>query len=179
MDEITLESKLFDSKIHNQPVNLPKLKSFLAEMIPDECRQEIWKPPATTFFSIKVDQIADGLDTPVWANRSNPKANTSARRGSARFFSSLCAARFSSLQSGVWFRTSFFSRDIDPTPPQATPRRHPHPACSVITAVFPGPKTRYLLPPAKSPTQYPSLLAPFRPRQDYYPSLILLLWCTY
>jgi hypothetical protein len=69
MDEIPiLESNLFDSKIHNQVQ-----KSFLAEMIPHECLQEIWKHPATTFFSNKIDQIADGLD--IWADQSNTKAN--------------------------------------------------------------------------------------------------------
>ncbi len=68
MDEIPIleESNLFDSKIHNQPVNLLKFKSFLAEMIPDECLQEIRKHPATTFFSDEIDQIADGLD--IWAD---------------------------------------------------------------------------------------------------------------
>ena len=68
MDEIPIleESNLFDSKIHNQPVNLLKFKSFLAEMIPDECLQEIWKHPATTLFSDDIDQIADGLD--IWAD---------------------------------------------------------------------------------------------------------------
>jgi hypothetical protein len=52
MDEIPiLESNLlFDSKIHNKPVNLPKFKVFLAEMIPNECLEEIWKDPETTFF---------------------------------------------------------------------------------------------------------------------------------
>jgi hypothetical protein len=59
-----LESNLFDSKIHNQPVNLVNFKSFLAEMITNECLEEIRKHPATTFFSeTKIDQIADGLDT--------------------------------------------------------------------------------------------------------------------
>jgi hypothetical protein len=63
MDEIpVLESNLFDSKIHNQPVDLPKFESILADMIPDEC----WKHPATTFFSKEIDQIADGLD--IWAD---------------------------------------------------------------------------------------------------------------
>jgi hypothetical protein len=72
MDEITIESKQFDLKIHNQPINLPKLKSFLAEIFHNECLKEIWKHSATSFFSDEIDQIADGLD--IWAYGSNAKA---------------------------------------------------------------------------------------------------------
>jgi hypothetical protein len=44
-------------------------------MMPDEqCLQEIWKHPSTTFFSHKIVQIANELD--ILVDRSNPKANS-------------------------------------------------------------------------------------------------------
>jgi hypothetical protein len=61
MDEPILESKLFGSKIHNQPVISPKFKSFLAEIMPGECLQLIWKYLARSFFSNEIDLNSNGL----------------------------------------------------------------------------------------------------------------------